>query len=36
MMVLGLGLVLFGHYSVAGTPVIEIEIKDHLFFPRND
>ena len=31
--ILGLGLVLFGHGSVAATPVIEIEIKDHLFFP---
>lgn len=33
VLILGIGFVFFGHYAVAGTPVIELTIKDHLFFP---
>ncbi|MEH6469227.1 MAG: cupredoxin domain-containing protein [Porticoccus sp.] len=32
-LILSIGFVFFGHYAVAGTPVIELTIQDHLFFP---
>lgn len=32
-LILGIGFVFFDHYAVAGTPVIELTIQDHLFFP---